>query len=411
MKRFFLIALLLVEQYAFAILAGGRPNSFSGGQNAFAGVINPANAVWIPDRIDVGAYFVHQNATLNNHDNNPLYPPGKINLAYKSRNLMTADIALHKHLNVKCASEDIDSSFSLAAYTTPGYSKVRTREPFAASGTTPIKVYNKTNVISAILSIKLNKSFSFGVSLDYLCFSHLRNGFQNADTPLRSVSPGHVTNNGNDHSYGLGITLGVRWNITERLHFGTAWSRKSFAGQYRKYRGYEPHHAHNYNPQLVGAGFTYLFTKRLAGRLETIWTNLGNLPGSNNNVLPNGAPNLNKRGSNKSPGPGLQDATYINFGLGYKVNEWLSLGSGYSHRIKLRSKSNNIASHSYRLQTIYDILSIGGNIIHHPHELFFSYSHGFKNGASGYLPPEVGGGKFTGRKENDSFSISYGYLY
>lgn len=410
MKYLLTILLFTLHASAYGTLAGGRPNAFSEGLNAFAGVVNPANAVWIENRFDIGAFWVYQKSSLNNKDNNPLFPPGKTDFTHKARNLFTADAAVHKHFNLNICSNAFDSSISLATYTMPSHIKLRTKEPIPASGTTHLYIFNKTNVISGVFSLKLNDSHSIGVGIDYFYFSHCRDGFQNSDNPLRSVSPGNVTNNGTDHSSGVGFGVGWRWNITEDLNFGAAWTRKNYCGRYRKYRGFEPHHAENYTPQTFGAGFRYRFSQKLAGRLELLWVNSGNLPGANNNILPDGSLNLNKRGSNKSPGPGLNDATFINTGVGYQVNSMLSIGVGYSHRIKL-SHSSNILSHTYRLQTIYDTLSLGANFRCNRHDLFISGTYGFRNRVSGFLPVELGGGRFSGEKEIASLSISWGYMY
>lgn len=410
MKYFLFICLFGMPTTAYATLAGGRPNAISEGNNAFAGVVNPANAVWIADRFDLGTFWVKQKSSINNRDNNPLFPPGKTDYTYRSKNLFTADAAIHKQICLQVGSKLFESSVSLATYTVPAVLKIRTKEPIPASGTTPLVVQNKTNVVSGVFSIKLNASHSIGFSIDYLRFSHRRDGFQNSDNPLRSVSPGNVTNRGNDHSNGIGLGFGWRWNISERLDFGAAWIKKSYCGHYRKYRGFEPHYAKNYTPQTLGAGLSCKFSSKFAGRLEVLWMNQGDLPGANNNVLPNGSLNLNKRGSNKSPGPGLQDATYINVGLGCKVNSFLSLGAGFSHRIKLR-KSANFLSHTYTLQTIYETLSLGANVNYKKHDLFFVFSSGFRNRVSGFLPAELGGGKFSGEKQNISLSISWGYKY
>lgn len=396
-----------INSYAYGVLAGGRPNTISGGQNAFAGVVNPANAVWIEDRFDIGFFLVHQKSSFNNQNDNPFFPPGKINLTYKAEYLVTADAAIHKRLKVK----GYECSISLASYTTPGYLKLRTKKPFPIIGNTPIRIEDKTQVISSIFSLKLNKQHSIGFSLDYFYLSHRRNGFQNADNPLRSVSPGHVTNNGMDHSSGLGLSLGWRWNINKSLAFGLAFVKKSYVGQYRRYRGYEPHHAKNYIPETIGAGFTYRFTQKIAGRLEVLWTDFGNLPNSNNTILPNGKLNTHKRGSNKSPGSGLQDATVINVGLGYKVNSMLSLGAGFSHRIKIPRKSRYIISHSYIRQTIYDLITIGANFNYRHNDFFLTLTHGFENHQSGYMPSKIGGGKFSSNKKYNSLSIAWGYLY
>lgn len=404
MLKYFLIILFGFHEAVYAVVAGGRPNAFSDGNNAFAGVVNPANAVWIEDRFDFGAFWVNQKSSLNNRDNNPLFPPGKLDLTYRSRNLFTIDGAIHKRFK-------FSKSLSLAAYTLPSTTKLRTKVPIPIAGTTPMLVDNKIQVISGVFSFKLNTFHSLGLSLDYFYFSHRRNGFQNSDNPLRSVSPGHVTNNGKDHSSGMGFTIGWRWKITNNLNFGLAWTKKSYCGQYRRYRGFEPHHAKNYIPQAVGAGFSYRFNFGVAMRLEVLWSNFGNLPNSNNNVLSDGSLNLNKRGSNKSPGPGLRDATLINFGIGYQLNKMLSVGAGFSHRIKLSRKSHNILSHSYTLQTIYEILSLGANFKYKKHDLFLVGSYGFKNKVSGFMPIEVGGGKFEAEKQIVSLSISWGYLY
>lgn len=407
MKRFIIVVLCWMHSIAYGTLAGGRPNAISGGQNAFAGVVNPANAVWIKDRFDIGLFAVHQKSFLNNRNDNPLFPPGKINLSYKTNYLATGDVAIHKRLK----AGKYEWSISLAYYTTPGYVKLRTKDPFPSAGKTPIFVEAKTQVISSIASFKLNEQHSIGFSLDYFCLSHRRNGFENSDNVLRSVSPGHVTNNGMDHSRGLGLSLGWRWNISKSLTFGLAYVKKSYVGQFRRYRGYEPHHAKNYVPDTVGAGFTYRFTQKIAGRLEALWTGFGNLPNSNNNILPNGKLNTNKRGSDRSPGSGLQDATFINCGLGYKVNSMLSVGAGLSHRIKRSRNSPFIISHSYIIQTIYDIVAFGVNFTYQRHDFFLTLSHGFENRQSGKMPRELGGGKFSSRKCYDALSIAWGYLY
>lgn len=408
MKRIPLILFILMGLIVNgeAMLAGGRPNAFSEGNNAFAGVVNPANAVWIKDRFDVGAFLVHQKVSINNKDNSPLYPPGRTDLAYHAKNILSFDMAIHKTFNLA----GYDSSVTIATYTVPPSVKIRTKENIPGSGTTPVRIQSKTNVLSAVFSIKFNDSHSLGFSLDYLHLSRLRNGFQNSANPVRSVSPNHVTNKGMDHSEGFGFSFGYRWNITKRLLFGAAWIRKSYAGQYRKYRGFEPHHANNYIPQTVGAGFTYRFSQKVAGRIEMIWVDQGNLPGANNSILPNGNLNTNKRGSNRSPGPGLTDATFVNAGLGCKVNSHLSLGGGLSHRLKGRFSSIFI-SHSYRVQTVYTLISLGAHLEYAKHELFAVCSHGLKNKVSGRLPASLGGSRFTSEKETLNFSLSYGYRY
>lgn len=401
------IGSLLFSPKLEGFLAGGRPNSFSGGTNAFAGIANPANAVWIPDRYDVGAYWVNQKSDLNNLDNNPLFPPGKTNTSYRANNLYSFDAAITKQIKIT----EWEGSFGIAFYFAPNRLATGTKEPIAITGTTPQAVRDTTKVLSAIFSLKLNTSHSVGFSLDYFYLSHLRNGYQNADNPERSVSPGHVTNNGTDHSGGLGLTLGWRWKITPSLDFGIAWIKKSYVGQFRKYRGFEPDHAKNFIPQTIGGGFGYRPLPKLAGRAEMLWVNSSHLPGSDLSVLPNGEFNTHKRGSKKSPGPGLQDAILLNLGLGYQFTTQLALGMGFSHRFKNSGKNRYILSHSYRSQVIYDLITLGANFKYKKHDFYLTLTHGFNNRVEGLMPTAIGGGRFTTDKSNNTAFFSWGYLY
>src|SRR4051812_25496251 len=92
----FIFALNIIVTASYGMVAGGRPNSISGGHNAFAGVVNPSNAVLITDRFDIGMFLVHQKSIFNNKDNNPLFSPGKTNLTYRAEYLCTGDAAIHK---------------------------------------------------------------------------------------------------------------------------------------------------------------------------------------------------------------------------------------------------------------------------------------------------------------------------
>jgi long-chain fatty acid transport protein len=268
----------------------------------------------------------------------------------------------------------------------------------------------RTQVLSGIFSCKLNQNHSLGLSLDYFFLSYNRGGNQNADNLIRSVSPGNVTNNGTDHSSGFGISLGWHWKITQALAFGLAWIKKSYVGQFKKYQGFEPHQARNYIPHSIGGGFEYLFSPKIKGRLECLWIHYAGLPGANSAILPNGELNRNKRGSNKSPGPGLQDATFINLGAGYLLTKDLAMGIGFSHRIK-PSGQPNILAHTYKFQTIFDQITFGTNYKYKKHDFFLTLSRGFKNKVQGSLPAELGGGRLAAERSIYAAFFSWGYLY
>ena len=226
-----------------------------------------------------------------------------------------------------------------------------------------------------------------------------------------SVSPGNVTNRGKDRSSGVGWSLGWRWKAHPKLAFGLVFSKKNYVGQYRKYRGYEPDHAKNFMPMTLGGGVTYQFSKKLAGRLELLWSQLGALPNANNTLDSDGKFNLHKKGSKESSGPGLQNSTYLNMGLGYAPFTGCAFGIGFSHRFKHARHSPYLISHGYMRQVVYDLITLGANVRSGSHDWFISLSHGLPNHQSGKMPYAIGGGKFSSVKHYDTCSLAWGYIY
>src|SRR6185312_15062137 len=113
----------------------------------------------------------------------------KLDLTHGTRNLFTADAAIHKQFKLKIGEKDVDSSFSLAAYSLPTYVKLRANKVIAFTGTTPLMISFRTDVLSAVFSFKLNSCHSIGFTIDYYYLTHRRDGYQNFDNPLKSVSP------------------------------------------------------------------------------------------------------------------------------------------------------------------------------------------------------------------------------
>lgn len=62
-------------------------------------------------------------------------------------------------------------------------------------------------------------------------------------------------------------------------------------------------------------------------------------------------------------------------------------------------------------QTIYNLVSLGANFNYHRNDFYLTVSHGFENYQSGYMPKEIGGGKFNSEKCYNAISFAWGYKY
>ncbi len=62
-------------------------------------------------------------------------------------------------------------------------------------------------------------------------------GLQAFDNPQLSNSPGNVTNNGYDDSWGVGARIGYMGQLTDWLAIGGAWQSKISMGSFDKYQG------------------------------------------------------------------------------------------------------------------------------------------------------------------------------
>jgi long-chain fatty acid transport protein len=62
-------------------------------------------------------------------------------------------------------------------------------------------------------------------------------GLQAFDNPMLSTSPGNVTNNGYDDSWGVGVRIGYMGQFTEQFAIGAAWQSKVSMGEFDKYKG------------------------------------------------------------------------------------------------------------------------------------------------------------------------------
>jgi long-chain fatty acid transport protein len=257
---------------------------------------------------------------------------------------------------------------------------------------------------------KITEAHTIGASLNVAYQRFEAKGLQNFDNPRFTQSPGKVTNNGHDSSYGLGLHLGWVGQINDYVTLGATYQSKTYMSKFNDYKGLFAEGGDFDIPASYGLGIAVKATPAftLAADVQRIEyskvDSIANLSFSNlfaGNAL----------GSNKGPGFGWKDVTAVKLGASYTWDENLTVRAGYNHSSQpIRSSETlfNILAPG----VAQDHLTLGATyILPNKSELSFAYMHAFEEDVKGRnsIPAAFGGGESNIKMYQDSIGIAYGW--
>ncbi len=325
-------------------------------QDAIAAATNPAGMAFVGNRFDIGVQLfspkrdaslggttdVDSGATLFAIpnmgaviDQGPLaygvsiYANGGMNTRYASNLYDNAFGPLNQAANAK---------FGVPLPANTGTLGVNLAQVIIAP-TVAYKVLPNTSIgVSPLIGIQAFRAYGLG-------------DFAN---PFFSSDPSHVTNQGNDYSYGGGVRVGIQSNLTNWLSVGATWASKVYMSNLDKYRGlfadggsfdipsnFAVGLALKPTPGLVvafdaqrilynqvssigNAGFSDAQLGAFLGGFQNWLTGNGMTP-----PPPQALPRL--LGSAGGAGFGWQDITVYKVGLAYDVNDRLTVRAGFDY--------------------------------------------------------------------------------
>ena len=92
-------------------------------------------------------------------------------------------------------------------------------------------------MVAPYVSWQFVKNQSVGIA-PVIAYQRFRaQGMQAFDNPAFTTSPGSVTNNGYDDSWGVGVRVGYMGQLTDQFAIGAAWASKISMGNFDKYKG------------------------------------------------------------------------------------------------------------------------------------------------------------------------------
>ncbi|ROH84457.1 long-chain fatty acid transporter [Pseudomethylobacillus aquaticus] len=266
-------------------------------------------------------------------------------------------------------------------------------------------------IVAPTATWRLNERNVIGLSLNLAYQRFEARGLQNFDNPFFSASPGKVTDNGHDNSYGAGLRLGWIGQVNDAVTLGATYQTKTYMSKFDKYRGLFAEGGDIDIPANYGVGIAIKTTPRLtiAADVQRILYSdvdaIGNLSLSN---LFAG----NAVGSANGPGFGWQDVTVFKLGAQYAYSDSLTLRAGYDHSSQPIRRSETLFN-ILAPGVVQDHVTLGATwTLQNKAELSFFFAHAFSErvSGSGSIPAApFGGGEADLRMNQNALGIAYGW--
>jgi len=213
-----------------------------------------------------------------------------------------------------------------------------------------------------------------------------------------SVSPGNVTNNGYDYSYGAGVRVGWLGSLLhDQLNVGISYQSKLWMTDFDDYEGLFARGGDFDIPAVFNFGLAFMITPELtvvADFKRIFYGDIDALSNSNdigfNQIINNPDQRL---GGDDGLGFGWKDINTYSVGLQYKANGKLTLRAGYSDADELWDDANTLFN-VLAPATVERHASLGATYkLDRQSRVSFAFTHAFENtiqGTSQFTGPQTG---------------------
>lgn len=310
-------------------------------QDAVAAATNPAGMAFVGNRVDVAVQFFSpkRGASLGNTND---VQSGATLFAIPNMGAVLDQGPLAYGVSIY-ANGGMNTRYSAANnFFNNNFSAIF--GPAPNTGTLGVNLAQL--IIAPTVAYKVLPNTSIGVSPLIGIQSFRAYGLGDFANPIFSSDPAHVTNQGNDTSYGGGVRVGIQSNLTSWLSVGATWSSKVYMTKLDKYRGLFADQGSFDIPSnfAVGIALKPMPGLVLAADAQRILYNqvpaIGN-PGPSNAELQQAIgfafggpfPNYGARqlGASQGMGFGWQDITAYKVGAAYRVNSRLTVRAGFDY--------------------------------------------------------------------------------
>jgi long-chain fatty acid transport protein len=396
--------------------------------DAFGGANNPAQMVFVGDRIDFGVDAFSPQRSASRSGSDPLL---NIDGSADSDSTLFAipEFGFNKLINPKLSlgvtvygnggmNTDYPGDQIPNASACRGFYAAPPTGPFnLLCGTGRLGVDLSQLVIAPTVAYKLSDSHGIGIAPLFGYQRFKADGLQ-AFQGFSPTSPNNVTNQGYDTASGWGARIGWLGRITEELTLGAAYSTKISMSKFDKYKGLFAEEGGFDMPENYNVGLAYKVSPAVSVALDYQRINYSKVKsvGNPSSLLLNcaGGDVSACLGGSNGAGFGWQDVNIWKLGVEYHYNDQLTLRGGYNHSdnpIQPKDVTINILAPG----VVQDHVTLGLTYTFQGGgELTAAYMHAFSNSVTGssffsnFTAPLSSGNETIKMYEN-SLGIAYGW--
>lgn len=352
-------------------------------QDALAGGINPAGMVNVGNRIDLGANLFRPQREATNLFSSQTFDGNDSEL------FLIPEFGYNRML-------DANSSFGVSVFGTGGMNTDYATNPGFGAGSAGVDLSQL--FIVPTYAIKLNENHSVGIGLNLAVQAFEAKGLTGFDNAMMSSSPGNVTNNGHDYSYGAGLRIGWQGKVSDTVTLGATYQSRTYMTEYDDYAGLFAEQGDFDIPENFAIGIAVAATPKLNIAFDVMRINYSEV----NSI---GNPNIPAQlGTDNGPGFGWENQTIYKLGFDYAYSQDLTLRAGFNHAdspIPGSQTTFNVLAPG----VVEDHLTLGATwTMTNGNELTFSYMHAFENTENGDMTPT---GAYDLKMYQDAIGVAY----
>ena len=378
--------------------------------DTFGGANNPAQGVFVGDRIDLGInWFSPKRSTERS---GAAIPPLNGKVESGRDNFLIPEFGYIKMINPNMAAGitvygngGMNTSYPQGNFQCP--TPTGTFVPGnALCGSGKLGVDLSQLIIAPTLAYKVAPNHSIGIAP---LFGYQRFKVEGMQLVAQfSGSPANVSNNDYDSSTGYGVRLGYLGKLADAISIGAAYSTKMKMGRFDKYKGLFAENGGFDLPENYSIGVMIRATPALSLGMDYKRINYSGI-----NSVGNPSSNQAPLGASNGPGFGWKNIDIWKFGAQFAVNSALTVRAGYG-------RSDNPITPA---DVTYNILAPGVVQDHYTlgltyalnknSEITVAYMHAAKNSVTGsslfngLIPVPNAGGRETIQMYQNSLGIAW----
>ncbi|MEK9940303.1 MAG: outer membrane protein transport protein, partial [Methylotenera sp.] len=223
-------------------------------QDALAAATNPAGMGLIGDRVDFGVTWFRPQRE-SKISNSPVPGANGTFEGNDTENFLIPEFGYNRQINPS-------ATLGVSVYGNGGMNTDYKRAIPLLGNTSP-GVDLAQLFIAPTATWKINETNTIGVAVNLAYQRFEAKGLQNFDAPGFTQSPGKVTNNGHDDSYGAGLHIGWIGQLNDVVTLGAKYQTKTYMSKFDKYKGLFAEGGDFDIPESYGAGIAVKATPKL----------------------------------------------------------------------------------------------------------------------------------------------------